>query len=94
MTQKPEVAITANLYSIAEQLIAIGKEGLLLNEIRKRINWTPAIIRAPPIQSKTVQEIRGYLRSMSDERKELLQKMGKKLSYRPCMPHENSSHQI
>ena len=33
---------------------AIGKEGLLLNEIRKQINWTPKIIRAPPIQSKTV----------------------------------------
>jgi len=58
---------------------AIGKEGMLLNEIRKRINWTPKIIRAPPIQSKTVKEIRGYLRTISDERKEILQKMGKKL---------------
>ncbi|MCK5113008.1 MAG: beta-CASP ribonuclease aCPSF1, partial [Thermoplasmatales archaeon] len=34
---------------------AIGKEGLILNEIRKTINWTPSIIRAPPIQSKTVK---------------------------------------
>lgn len=58
---------------------AIGKEGLLLNEIRKQINWTPKIIRAPPIQSKTVGEIRGYLRQMSDERKEILQRIGKKL---------------
>ena len=58
---------------------AIGKEGQLLNEIRKTINWTPRIIRAPPIQSKTVQEIRGYLRSMSDERKEILRKIGRKL---------------
>ncbi len=58
---------------------AIGKEGMLLNEVRKRINWTPKIIRAPPIQSKTVKEIRGYLRTMSDERKVILQKMGKKL---------------
>ena len=41
---------------------AIGKEGQILNEIRKKINWTPKIIRAQPIQSKTVQEIRGYLR--------------------------------
>ncbi|MBU0496539.1 MAG: beta-CASP ribonuclease aCPSF1 [Candidatus Thermoplasmatota archaeon] len=58
---------------------AIGKEGQLLNEIRKQINWTPKIIRAPPIQSKTVGEIRGYLRQMSDERKEILQRIGKKL---------------
>lgn len=58
---------------------AIGKEGKLLNEIRKTINWTPSIIRAPPIQSKTVQDIRGFLRAMSDERKEILQKIGRKL---------------
>lgn len=58
---------------------AIGKEGQLLNEIRKAINWTPSIIRAPPIQSKTVKEIRGYLRSMSDERKEILRKIGRRL---------------
>jgi len=58
---------------------AIGKEGQILNEIRKTINWTPSIIRAPPIQSKTVREIRGYLRSMSDERKEILRKIGRKI---------------
>ncbi|MCX6671084.1 MAG: MBL fold metallo-hydrolase, partial [Euryarchaeota archaeon] len=58
---------------------AIGREGLLLNEIRKKINWAPSIVRAPPIQSKTVQEIRGYLRSMSDERKDILRKIGRKI---------------
>ncbi|MEM0466850.1 MAG: beta-CASP ribonuclease aCPSF1 [Candidatus Thermoplasmatota archaeon] len=58
---------------------AIGKEGQLLNEIKKSINWTPRIIRAPPIQSKTVKEIRGYLRTMSDERRDILQKIGRKL---------------
>ncbi|RLF27529.1 MAG: beta-CASP ribonuclease aCPSF1 [Thermoplasmata archaeon] len=58
---------------------AIGKEGVLLNEIRRSINWSPNIIRAPPIQSKTVQEIRGFLRSMSDERKEILRKIGRRL---------------
>ncbi len=66
---------------------AIGKEGQLLNEIRKQINWTPKIIRAPPIQSKTVGEIRGYLRQMSDERKEILQRIGKKL-HRGVSPGE------
>jgi hypothetical protein len=59
--------------------IAIGKQGTLLNEIRKTINWSPKIIRTPPIQSKTVKEIRGYLRSMSEERKEILRKVGRKL---------------
>ena len=52
--------------------VAIGKQGVLLNEIRKTVNWSPKIVRTPPIQSKTVKEIRGYLRSMSEERKEIL----------------------
>jgi KH/beta-lactamase-domain protein len=59
--------------------VAIGKQGILLNEIRKTINWSPKIVRTPPIQSKTVKEIRGYLRSMSEERKEILRKVGRRL---------------
>jgi len=59
--------------------VAIGKQGILLNEIRKTINWSPRIVRTPPIQSKTVKEIRGYLRSMSEERKEILRKIGRRL---------------
>ena len=59
--------------------VAIGKQGILLNEIRKTINWSPRIVRTPPIQSKTVKEIRGYLRSMSEERKEILRKVGRRL---------------
>ncbi len=59
--------------------VAIGKQGILLNEIRKTVNWSPHIVRTPPIQSKTIKEIRGYLRSMSDERKEILRKVGRRL---------------
>ena len=59
--------------------VAIGKQGILLNEIRKTINWSPKIVRTHPIQSKTVKEIRGYLRSMSEERKEILRKVGRRL---------------
>jgi len=59
--------------------VAIGKQGKYLNEIRKTINWSPKIVRTPPIQSKTVKEIRGYLRLMSDERKEILRIVGRRL---------------
>jgi len=59
--------------------IAIGKQGSLLNEIRKAINWSPRIVRTPPIQSKTVKDIRNYLRSASEERKEILRKIGRRL---------------
>jgi len=85
----PEEAEVTNIYFLPEvgevtieavkPGIAIGKQGSLLNEIRKSINWSPRIIRTPPIQSKTVKEIRGYLRSMSEERKEILRKVGRRL---------------
>ncbi|HEC89086.1 MAG TPA: beta-CASP ribonuclease aCPSF1, partial [Thermoplasmatales archaeon] len=59
--------------------VAIGKQGKYLNDIRKAINWSPKIIRTPPLQSKTVQEIRAYLRMISDERKDFLRKVGRRL---------------
>ncbi|MCD6223179.1 MAG: beta-CASP ribonuclease aCPSF1 [Thermoplasmata archaeon] len=59
--------------------VAIGKKGALLNEIKKEIGWTPKIIRAPPMPSKMVQDIRRYLRLVSDERKEFLRKLGRRL---------------
>ncbi len=59
--------------------VAIGKQGKYLNEIRRNINWSPKIIRTPPLQSKTVQEIRTFLRMTSDERKDFLRKVGRRL---------------
>ncbi|MCD6572624.1 MAG: beta-CASP ribonuclease aCPSF1 [Thermoplasmata archaeon] len=59
--------------------VAIGKKGALLNEIKKEIGWTPKIIRAPPMPSKIVQDIRKYIRLVSDERKDFLRKLGRRL---------------
>ena len=59
--------------------VAIGKEGSLLNEIKRSINWAPKIIRAPPIQSKTVRDIRELLRQESEQRKEILRRVGRRL---------------
>jgi KH/beta-lactamase-domain protein len=85
----PEDAEITNIYfqpdvgevtiEVMKPGVAIGKQGKYLNEIRKKINWSPKIIRTPPLQSKTVQEIRGFLRMMSDERKEILRKVGRRL---------------
>ena len=60
--------------------IAIGKQGAVLNEIKKEIGWAPKVIRAPPIQSKTVYETRAYLREIHDERKDFLRKVGRRLA--------------
>src|SRR4030065_233174 len=59
--------------------LVIGKHGAVLNEIKKEIGWAPKVVRAPPIPSKTVREIRTYLRKNQDERKDFLRKVGRKL---------------
>lgn len=59
--------------------LVIGKHGSILNEIKKEVGWAPKVVRAPPIPSKTVSEIRKYLRTVQDERKEFLKKVGRRL---------------
>ncbi len=60
--------------------IAIGKKGALLNEIKKKTGWAPVIIRTPPIQSKTIEDIRKYLRMVADERRDFLMRVGRRLN--------------
>jgi len=57
----------------------IGKHGAILNEIKKEIGWAAKVVRAPPIPSKTVTDIRNYLRKVQEERKEFLRKVGRRL---------------
>ncbi len=85
----PEEAKLVNIYfepdvgevtiEVEKPGIAIGKKGALLNEIRKVIGWTPKVIRAPPMPSKTVREIREYLRMVAEERIAFLRKLGRRL---------------
>jgi len=60
--------------------LVIGKQGSVLNEIKKEIGWAPKVVRAPPLASKTVSDIRSYLRQTSDERKAFLKKVGRRLA--------------
>ncbi|MBN1110302.1 MAG: beta-CASP ribonuclease aCPSF1 [Methanomassiliicoccales archaeon] len=60
--------------------LVIGKQGSILNEIKKEVGWAPKVIRAPPIPSKTVYETRAYLREVQAERKEFLRKVGRRLA--------------
>jgi uncharacterized protein len=60
--------------------LAIGPKGKVLNEIKSTIGWAPKVVRTPPIPSKTVGEIRGYLKMISEERKNWLKKVGRKIN--------------
>ena len=60
--------------------VAIGKHGANLNEIKRHIGWAPKVIRTPSIPSKTVGEIRGYLRLVAEDRKAWLKKIGRRIN--------------
>jgi KH/beta-lactamase-domain protein len=66
-----EVAIEA-----ANPGAAIGRQGSVLNELKRRIGWVPTVVRTPPIPSKTVEEVRIHLRNVFDERRTFLKKVG------------------
>lgn len=59
--------------------LVIGRHGTTLNDIKKSIGWAPKVIRTPPIPSKNVKEIRQFLRSVAEERKELLHRVGRRI---------------
>jgi KH/beta-lactamase-domain protein len=69
-------AIIEALYPIE----VIGKEGRLLADLRKESGWNVKVIRAPPIPSKTVSDVRGYLRHEQGERRTMLRNVARKLS--------------
>ena len=60
--------------------LVIGHRGSVLNEIKKKIGWAPKVVRTPPIPSKTVEEIRQYLRSVREERIDFLKSVGRRLN--------------
>lgn len=59
---------------------AIGRQAAVLNEIKRRIGWVPTVVRTPPIPSKTVEEVRTYMRNVFDERRKFLKKVGTRIS--------------
>jgi uncharacterized protein len=58
----------------------VGKEGKLLADLKKESGWNIKVIRAPPIPSKTVSDVRGYLRHEQDERRTMLKNVARRLA--------------
>jgi arCOG00543 universal archaeal KH-domain/beta-lactamase-domain protein len=63
--------------------LVIGKHGDTLREITKEIGWVPKVARTPPIKSKTVKNVRDFMRNNLKERKEILRNVGRKI-HREC----------
>ena len=64
--------------------LVIGRGGVTLREIIKRTFWRPAVVRSPPIKSKTISLIRTIIQSESDQRKRILRNIGQRI-HRPIL---------
>ncbi len=59
--------------------MVIGKQGSILNEIKKVILWTPQIQRSPAIKSQITESIREVLYANNNYRRRFLNNIGKKI---------------
>ena len=63
--------------------LVIGKHGETLREITKKVGWTPKVVRTPPIKSRTVKNIREFMKKNHSDRKDILKTIGRKI-HREC----------
>lgn len=59
--------------------LVIGKQGSILDEIKKATLWSPQIQRSPAIKSKIVENIREVLYANNNYRRKFLNEIGKKI---------------
>jgi uncharacterized protein len=73
-TERSQVVIEAE-----KPGLAIGKQGMLLREIKQKTLWIPLIRRTPPIRSHLIENIRAVLYQKSDYRRKFLDKVGHRI---------------
>ncbi len=59
--------------------LVIGKQGSVLNDIKKSTFWSPSIRRSPIIPSKITEKIRSVLYANNNYRRKFLNDIGKKI---------------
>jgi len=68
----------------AEKLgLVIGKHGDTLDQITRRIGWTPKLLRKPPLLSDTIRSVRKTLFDNGKERQKVLKSVGRKIYRKP-----------
>ena len=83
-----EAEITAMIFDIHRSIViieakkpgmVIGKQGSILEEIRRRTLWMPQIQRSPAIKSKITESIREVLYANNNYRRKFLNSIGQKI---------------
>jgi len=84
----PEAEITEIIFDIQRSIVVveakrpgmvIGKQGMILDEIRKATLWTPQVQRSPTINSKITENIRAVLYDNNNYRRKFLNEVGQKI---------------
>ncbi len=70
-----------------EPSIITSRDSEYIVAIKEQTKWSPRVVRAPPMHSRTVKEMREFLREVKQDRKEFLHNLGEKLNS-PTMPGE------
>lgn len=65
---------------VEEPSILTSRSADYITRIKSKTKWLPRVVRAPPIYSRTVKEMREFLREVKQERKEFLHNLGEKLN--------------
>ncbi|KZX49376.1 beta-CASP ribonuclease aCPSF1 [Haloarcula sp. K1] len=66
----------------------IGRHGATLDDISASVGWTPEVVRTPPMESSTVSNVRNYLKQEREERRDILQRVGRQIN-RPTTSDED-----
>ncbi len=72
---------------VDEPSIVTSRSSDYIVKIKSQTKWAPRVVRAPPMYSRTVKEVRELLRELKQERKVFLHNLGEKLNI-PLMPGE------
>jgi len=59
--------------------MVIGRHGSTLREIQQEVGWTADVVRTPPIESSTVSNVRNFLKQERDERRDILERVGRQI---------------
>lgn len=83
-----EAEITSVIFDVQRSVVVIeakkpglviGKQGSILNDIKKSTMWAPSVQRSPAIPSKIVEKIRSVLYANNNYRRKFLNDIGKKI---------------
>lgn len=68
--------------------LVIGSQASRLRKMTQEVGWTPEVLRTPPMESSTVDNIRNYLIQERKERQEFLERVGEEIHRDPIKDPE------